>query len=121
MVIKHRQPETVAMEKSDAVDEVENVAGLPRQNDVRISVTKSKVNVSGTVKLTAGKIVYIPTPTADPRGSNLNPMFSNSNRTNTQQDPLNRSKWQKAGIIIVLSICKLPDSILTFVLYGSDA
>ena len=33
-----------------------------------VHVTKSKVTVSGTVKLTEGKIVYIPTPTADPRG-----------------------------------------------------
>ncbi len=28
----------------------------------------TKRNVMGTVKLTEGKIVYIPTPTADPRG-----------------------------------------------------
>ena len=33
-----------------------------------VHVTKSKVIVSGTVKLTEGRIVYIPTPTADPRG-----------------------------------------------------
>jgi hypothetical protein len=28
----------------------------------------SKVHVSGTVKLTAERVVYIPEPTADPRG-----------------------------------------------------
>lgn len=33
-----------------------------------IHVTKSKLSVSGTVKLTAGAVIYIPTPTADPRG-----------------------------------------------------
>lgn len=31
-------------------------------------IDKSKVNVSGTVQLTAGTIIYIPAPTADPRG-----------------------------------------------------
>jgi hypothetical protein len=34
----------------------------------KFQVDKAKVNVSGTVQLTAGKIVYIPAPTADPRG-----------------------------------------------------
>ncbi|KAJ5930867.1 hypothetical protein N7466_006360 [Penicillium verhagenii] len=51
-----------------------------------IEVTKSKVNVSGTVQLTAGKIVYIPTPTSDP------------------QDPLNMGKWQKTMVLIALSL-----------------
>ncbi|KAJ5144880.1 hypothetical protein N7448_002272 [Penicillium atrosanguineum] len=43
------------------------------------------VKVMGTVKLTEGSIVYIPTPTADPR------------------DPLNMSLWQKTVILIVIS------------------
>jgi len=36
-----------------------------------IHTTKSKVNVSGTVQLTAGTVVYIPTPTSDPRGLSI--------------------------------------------------
>ncbi|KAF4974423.1 hypothetical protein FZEAL_8666 [Fusarium zealandicum] len=51
-----------------------------------IHVTKSKVDVSGTVKLTEGTIVYIPTPTADPR------------------DPLNMKMWQKATVLVVISL-----------------
>lgn len=37
--------------------------------DLKLQVTKSRVATSGTVQLTAGKIVYIPAPTADPRGT----------------------------------------------------
>lgn len=37
-------------------------------SDEKLRVDKEKVGVSGTVQLTAGKIVYIPAPTADPRG-----------------------------------------------------
>lgn len=33
--------------------------------------TPNKGKVMGTVKLTEGEIVYIPTPTADPRGESL--------------------------------------------------
>ncbi|WAO96417.1 Hypothetical protein NCS54_01409000 [Fusarium falciforme] len=51
-----------------------------------VHVTKSKVTVSGTVKLTEGKIVYIPTPTADPR------------------DPLNMKMWQKAMVLVTISL-----------------
>lgn len=36
--------------------------------------TPNKGKVMGTVKLTEGKIVYIPTPTADPRGER-SPVF----------------------------------------------
>ncbi|KAH9904305.1 major facilitator superfamily domain-containing protein [Xylariomycetidae sp. FL2044] len=62
--------------------------------DVALDVESSKdgafledqVAVMGTVKLTQGKIIYIPTPTADP------------------QDPLNMSIWQKYVVIIVISI-----------------
>ncbi|PLB44133.1 putative MFS transporter [Aspergillus steynii IBT 23096] len=42
--------------------------------------------VMGTVKLTEGAIVYIPTPTADPR------------------DPLNMPTWQKSIILVVISV-----------------
>ncbi|KAL4995518.1 major facilitator superfamily domain-containing protein [Aspergillus recurvatus] len=42
--------------------------------------------VMGTVKLTEGKVVYIPTPTADP------------------QDPLNMAIWQKWIVLVVISI-----------------
>ncbi|KAE8155177.1 major facilitator superfamily domain-containing protein [Aspergillus avenaceus] len=45
-----------------------------------------KNKVMGTVKLTEGAIVYIPTPTADPR------------------DPLNMPVWQKTVILVVISI-----------------
>ncbi|OJJ07523.1 hypothetical protein ASPVEDRAFT_155358 [Aspergillus versicolor CBS 583.65] len=48
--------------------------------------TPNKRKVMGTVKLTEGKIVYIPTPTADPR------------------DPLNMAMWQKWIVLVVISI-----------------
>ncbi len=54
------------MEK-DTSKHVENVDVEAPGEEIHIS--KSKVTVSGTVQLTAGTIVYIPTPTADPRGS----------------------------------------------------
>ena len=54
------------MEKEAPSGHVENVnAEIPGEE---IHISKSKVTVSGTVQLTAGTIVYIPTPTADPRG-----------------------------------------------------
>ncbi|KAL4966903.1 major facilitator superfamily domain-containing protein [Aspergillus stella-maris] len=49
-------------------------------------VAPTKGKVMGTVKLTEGKIVYIPTPTADPR------------------DPLNMAIWQKWVVLVVISI-----------------
>ncbi|GLA19471.1 hypothetical protein AnigIFM62618_007582 [Aspergillus niger] len=49
-------------------------------------LTRVKGKVMGTVKITEGTVVYIPTPTADP------------------QDPLNMSVWQKSIILIVISI-----------------
>lgn len=54
------------MEK-DTSKHVEHVDVEAPDEDIHIS--KSKVAVSGTVQLTAGAIIYIPTPTADPRGS----------------------------------------------------
>ena len=54
------------MDKPPPSEYVENVDIEDSGEDIH--VTKSKVNVSGTVKLTAGTIVYIPTPTSDPRG-----------------------------------------------------
>ncbi|KAK7995209.1 MFS transporter [Apiospora arundinis] len=49
-------------------------------------ILQGEVAVMGTVKLTQGKVIYIPTPTADP------------------QDPLNMSLWQKYMVLIVISI-----------------
>ncbi|KAI0973191.1 major facilitator superfamily domain-containing protein [Xylaria arbuscula] len=74
------------MQKSTPIDEIEDMDKFPIETSASTTVTRSRVGVSGTVKLTAGKIIYVPTPTADPR------------------DPLNFSKWQKALIIIILSI-----------------
>ncbi|KAL4812255.1 major facilitator superfamily domain-containing protein [Aspergillus spinulosporus] len=56
--------------------------------DRRASVIdgSGRKKVMGTVKLTEGKVVYIPTPTADP------------------QDPLNMAIWQKWIILVVISI-----------------
>ncbi|KAH7361588.1 major facilitator superfamily domain-containing protein [Plectosphaerella cucumerina] len=54
--------------------------------DEKLRVDKDTVGVTGTVQLTAGKIVYIPAPTADPR------------------DPLNMSTWQKVLVMICLSL-----------------
>jgi hypothetical protein len=48
----------------------------------------AKVDTMGTVKLTDGVVVYIPTPTADP------------------QDPLNMPIWQKWVVMVIISICK---------------
>ncbi|KAL4862696.1 hypothetical protein BDV12DRAFT_207056 [Aspergillus spectabilis] len=48
--------------------------------------TTAKHKVMGTVKLTEGAIVYVPTPTADP------------------QDPLNMPLWQKWVVLVVISI-----------------
>jgi hypothetical protein len=52
------------------------------------SKTLEQVNTMGTVKLTDGATVYIPTPTADP------------------QDPLNCPVWQKWVILVIISCCK---------------
>ncbi|KAK8116747.1 uncharacterized protein PG998_005028 [Apiospora kogelbergensis] len=49
-------------------------------------ILQGEVAVMGTVKLTEGKVIYIPTPTADP------------------QDPLNMSLWQKYMVLTVISI-----------------
>ncbi|TKY87857.1 hypothetical protein EX895_003438 [Sporisorium graminicola] len=54
-------------------------------DDHQLEVVKTKVSVSGTVQLTAGKTVYIPAPTADPR------------------DPLNLPMWQKVVVVVILS------------------
>ncbi|KAJ5420553.1 hypothetical protein N7465_003072 [Penicillium sp. CMV-2018d] len=72
------------MAKASSVEQVENID--IEDDGEGISVTKSKVNVSGTVQLTAGTIVYIPTPTSDPR------------------DPLNMPKWQKTMVLIAISL-----------------
>ncbi|KAJ5271193.1 hypothetical protein N7505_006951 [Penicillium chrysogenum] len=72
------------MDKTSSVEQVENIDIEGDGEEIR--VTKSKVNVSGTVQLTAGTIVYIPTPTSDPR------------------DPLNMPKWQKTMVLIAISL-----------------
>lgn len=54
------------MGKEPPSKHVENI-NVESQDD-ELHVSQSKVNISGTVKLTAGKIIYIPTPTSDPRG-----------------------------------------------------
>lgn len=68
------------------------------------AATKGKV--MGTVKLTEGKIVYIPTPTADPRGKKftlaLQLLCLRANRI----DPLNMAIWQKWVVLVVISICE---------------
>ncbi|KAL5361522.1 major facilitator superfamily domain-containing protein [Aspergillus floccosus] len=46
----------------------------------------SEENTMGTVKLTDGAIVYVPTPTADP------------------QDPLNMPIWQKGVVLVIISV-----------------
>lgn len=48
----------------------------------------AKVDTMGTVKLTDGVVVYIPTPTADP------------------QDPLNMPIWQKWVVMFIISVCE---------------
>ncbi|CAI7572239.1 hypothetical protein N7533_004266 [Penicillium manginii] len=48
-------------------------------------VDGKEIKVMGTVKLTEGSIIYIPTPTADP------------------QDPLNMPLWQKMVVLFVIS------------------
>lgn len=52
----------------DTKTDINHVEHLERDSLDVIQVSKSKVEVSGTVKLTEGKTVFIPTPTADPRG-----------------------------------------------------
>jgi len=62
--------------------------------------TLDQVTTMGTVKLTDGAIVYIPTPTADP------------------QDPLNMPIWQKWVVLVIISCCK--NNLSTFVESDSD-
>lgn len=70
---------------------VTGVPDLPKSamshvEDVTASVDKDKkLAVVGTVKLTEGGIVYIPTPTADPRGKfSFLLRISRSNSTDMQ-------------------------------------
>ncbi|CBF80624.1 hypothetical protein AN8474.2 [Aspergillus nidulans FGSC A4] len=75
--------------------------------DGRVSATdgSGKKKVMGTVKLTDGKVVYIPTPTADPQGITL---LSHALRpgvlTKHIVDPLNMAIWQKWIVLVVISI-----------------
>jgi hypothetical protein len=54
------------------------------EQDLKLQVTKSRVATTGTVQLTAGKTVYIPDPTADPRGEQppCTPLRTKSNDEN---------------------------------------
>lgn len=61
------------MEKESPSNHVENVNVESHGEEIHVS--QSKVNISGTVQLTAGAIVYIPTPTSDPRGLSLTPVL----------------------------------------------
>lgn len=54
------------MDKDSPASHVENIGAEELGEEIHVS--KSRVNVTGTVQLTVGKIVYIPTPTGDPRG-----------------------------------------------------
>ncbi|KAF7596869.1 hypothetical protein BBP40_011914 [Aspergillus hancockii] len=65
-----------------SIGHVEDIEAI-ETGDMKIHQSKK---VMGTVKLTEGSIVYIPTPTADP------------------QDPLNMPMWQKTVVLVVISI-----------------
>ena len=67
------------MEKTDA----SHVEVLEDLTDEKLHKTATM----GTVQLTDGAIIYVPTPTADP------------------QDPLNMKPWQKYTVLVILSIC----------------
>ncbi|KAM0559952.1 hypothetical protein ACHAPJ_003904 [Fusarium lateritium] len=71
---------------AESKSDVNHVEQIERDSLEEVQVSKSKIDVSGTVKLTEGKTVFIPTPTADP------------------QDPLNMKMWQKAIVLIVISL-----------------
>jgi hypothetical protein len=70
---------------------------------------KKKKKVMGTVKLTEGKVVYIPTPTADPQGMNTSFTVWTTRADGTcRADPLNMVLWQKWVVLVVISICSYP-------------
>ncbi|KAF9883345.1 hypothetical protein FE257_003561 [Aspergillus nanangensis] len=68
------------MEKG-SMKHVEEMEDQPKS-----AVEAETANTMGTIKLTAGTIVYVPTPTADP------------------QDPLNMPLWQKGVVLVVISV-----------------
>lgn len=69
--------------------EVAESDSLARQRTVvENQIDGHQLEITGTVRLTEGGIVYVPTPTADP------------------QDPLNMPMWQKYVVILMLSLCK---------------
>jgi hypothetical protein len=55
----------------DTKSDVNHVESISKDSLDVIQVTKSKIEVSGTVKLIEGKTIYIPTPTADPQGKTM--------------------------------------------------
>jgi len=64
--------------------------GVETIEDTELYQTKTNADVAtvGTVKLTDGAIVFIPTPSSDPR------------------DPLNMALWQKFVFLVVISLCR---------------
>jgi hypothetical protein len=55
----------------DTKHDVNHVESVSKESLDVIQVTKSKIEISGTVKLIEGKTIYIPTPTADPQGKTM--------------------------------------------------
>lgn len=55
----------------DTKSDVNHVESVSKDSLDVIQVTKSKIEISGTVKLVEGKTIYIPTPTADPQGKTM--------------------------------------------------
>ena len=66
--LQHSDTHSINSDIMDTKTDINHVEHLERDSLDVIQVSKSKVEVSGTVKLTEGKTVFIPTPTADPRG-----------------------------------------------------
>lgn len=83
-------------------------------------VPAAEVEVMGTVKLTEDTIVYIPTPTADPRGMSIHDEHLFDDLANQKIDPLNMSIWQKIIILVVVSTCKFPAWHLISLLSNTD-
>lgn len=74
--------------ESSHIEVAENDSLTPQKTATDMPTDGHQLEVTGTVKLTEGAIVYVPTPTADP------------------QDPLNMPMWQKYVVLLMLSLCK---------------
>lgn len=71
---------TMVADEKDMTMQIERVQTRASGSDL------DKIETMGTIKLTAGSIIYVPAPTADP------------------QDPLNMKLWQKYMVTVVVSI-----------------